>query len=110
MKILITGKMGTGKSIFAKYLKSNHSDFTIVDFDDFGGDRNAFESKILNTKNCIVVIQHQKFISVSMSFDKIYECSRVSKNSFQVTDGFLVQGFIFKELSKFFDPRLEGCF
>ncbi len=45
MKILITGKMGTGKSIFAKYLKSNHSDFTIVDFDDFGGDRTAFESE-----------------------------------------------------------------
>lgn len=110
MKILITGKPGTGKTIFANYLKSRHSDFTVIEFDDYLSDREAFESKILKTKDCIVVIQHQKFITVSVSFDKTYECIRESKESFQVTDGFLIQGFLFKEMSKYFDSRLTGIF
>lgn len=109
MKILITGKPGAGKSLFSKYLNSKHLYLTLIDFDEFT-DRHLFESKILNTKDCIVVIQHEKFITVSISFDRRYECNRVSKESIQVTDGFLFQRLNFKDLIKFFDPRLNSFF
>lgn len=86
MKILITGHPGSGKSIFARYLKTQYPDFTIIEFDDCGLDRKWFYTNIKNTENCIVVIQHQKFIQTPIEFDKFYQCFRVNDNAFQVLE------------------------
>ena len=110
MKILITGRPGSGKSIFAKYLKDQHPDFTIIEFDDFYPDIKAFESKAQSADDCIVVIQHQKFIKSPIKFDKSYQCTRVETEAFQVNDGTEIQNFAFLDLEQYFDPSLNGAF
>lgn len=97
MKILVTGRPRAGKSIFAKHLKTEYPDFTIIESDDCGLDRKWFYTSIKNTENCIVVVQHKKLIQVPIEFDKFYECTRLSNDMFQVNDGSNVEFF---ELSK----------
>lgn len=102
MKILITGHPGSGKSIFSKYLSSKYKNFTIIEFDDFYPDIKAFESKAQSTDDCIVVIQHQKFIKSLIKFDKVYKCTRVAFDVFQVDDGSTVNNFAFLDFEQYF--------
>jgi len=102
MKILITGHPGSGKSIFARYLKAQYPDFSIIEFDDCGLDRKWFYTNIEKTENCIVVIQHQKFLQVPIKFDKSYQCTRVETEAFQVKDSSTIQYFAFLDLEQYF--------
>ena len=110
MKILITGHPGSGKSIFARYLKTQYPDFTIIEFDECGLDRKWFYTNIEKTENCIVVIQHQKFLQAPIKFDKVYKCTRVEFDAFQVDDSSTVKKFAFLDFEQYFDPRLDGVF
>lgn len=94
MKILITGHPGSGKSIFARYLKDKNPDFTIIESDEC--------DSIKENENCIVVIQHQKFLPAPIKFEKSYQCTRLEDESFQVDDGSTVQQFAFLDLEQYF--------
>lgn len=98
MKILVTGRPRAGKSIFAKHLKTEYPDFTIIESDDCGLDRKWFYTSIKNTENCIVVIQHKKFIQVPIEFDKLYECTRLTDDIFQVNDVSSLEEFEFSNM------------
>lgn len=98
MKILVTGRPRAGKSLFAKYLKTKHPDFTIIESDYCGLDRKWFYTSIKNTENCIVVIQHKKLIEVPIKFDVFYECTRLNDDKFQVNDGLNIEEFEFSNL------------
>lgn len=98
MKILVTGRPGAGKSLFAKHLKTQYPHFTIIESEDCGLDRKWFYTSIKNTENCIVVIQHKKFIQVPIEFDKFYECTRLTDDIFQVSDGSNIEEFEFSNI------------
>ena len=94
MRILITGHPGSGKSIFARYLKDQHPDLTIIEY---------YESDLIEkTDNFIVVIQHQKFLRTPIEFDKSYKCTRLAHDVFQVECGSTIQQFAFLDLEQYF--------
>lgn len=107
MKILITGSPGSGKSIFSNYLHSKLKDFFIIEFDECLSDLSVFQARVLNSQNSIVVVQDKYLISFDFVFDREYVCSRHSHKIFSVTDGFISQAFTFREMKKYFDPRLD---
>ncbi|RZG66682.1 AAA family ATPase [Acinetobacter wuhouensis] len=99
MKILVTGRPGAGKSLFAKHLTKQYPDFTIIELDQCGLDRKWFYTSIKNTQNCIVVIQHKKFIEQDIEFDNFYECTRLNDDIFQVNDGLNIENIEFDKVS-----------
>lgn len=109
MKILITGSVGTGKSNFSRYLHSKNSSFDLIDIEDFN-DIHSFENAILNSKNCIVVIQNKLLFTSNINFDFNYFCTRPSENVFSITDGFLCMEFTKRQMSRYFDKRLYSVF
>lgn len=114
-KILITGKPGAGKSIYAKYLKFKLKNTELIEFDECNN-INDFINKIRsvsNEKNLIAVIQSEDFIKGKFNkdfFNRKYECLREGFKSFYISDGIIKEEWSFKNMYNFFDKKLDIIF
>ncbi|MEX8074673.1 hypothetical protein AB7B71_01640 [Acinetobacter nosocomialis] len=75
MKILISGRPATGKTIYAKYLADTRYSYPIYESASFN-DFSVLVEKIKNIENCIVVIQHHQSFRANLNFDLHFECMR----------------------------------
>lgn len=106
MRILITGRPASGKSLYASHLSSRYKHI-IYEADNFT-DFNALTDKVKNLENCIVVIQHKKFLTEKLEFDLHFECTRYidDLDNFYVTSSSGTQKCLFSDFLS--DPRAGG--
>ena len=95
MKILVTGHPGSGKTIFAKYLKDLLFDHEIIEFDEYQSYINLFYMKLRDTEKYILVIQHKKLLNESIDFDKTYQLQRFDFETLQIDDGSTIRSVDF---------------
>ena len=75
MRILITGRPATGKTLYSTYLADTRYNYPIYEVDNFS-DFNVLTDKVKEIENCIVVIQHEKFFKEKLKFDLHLELYR----------------------------------
>lgn len=103
MRILITGAPGTCKTLYSTYLADTRYNYPIYEADNFS-DFNTLTEKVKELENCIVVIQHKKFLKENLKFDLHLECYRIFEENekFFVNTPTGVEEHLFADMGEYY--------
>lgn len=105
MKILITGAPASGKTIYARFLSDTRYNYPVYDFDNFTNFY-SFTDSFKDLVDCIVILQHQKFLNEAIKFDLHFECTRFIDDDFDhkilVKSTAGIEEFYTQDLQKYF--------